>query len=71
MNTYPARERRSLSCSPITCLARLFRLDPQADEFILLDSVQYTRRDWRNRNIIKTPAGPQWITVPVEVKGQY
>ena len=43
----------------------------RADEFILLDSVQYTRRDWRNRNTIKTPAGPQWITVPVEVKGRY
>ena len=48
-----------------------FDLIRRADEFILLDSVQYTRRDWRNRNIIKTPAGPQWITVPVEVKGQY
>jgi hypothetical protein len=48
-----------------------FDLMRRADEFILLDSVQYTRRDWRNRNIIKTPAGPQWITIPVEVKGQY
>ena len=48
-----------------------FDLMRRADEFILLDSVQYTRRDWRNRNIIKTPAGPQWITVPVEVKGRY
>jgi hypothetical protein len=33
--------------------------------------VQYTRRDWRNRNQIKTPNGPAWITVPVEVKGRY
>ena len=48
-----------------------FDLMRRADEFILLDSVQYTRRDWRNRNTIKTPAGPQWITVPVEVKGRY
>ena len=41
------------------------------DEFIILDSVQYTRRDWRNRNVIKTPSGPQWITIPVEVKDKY
>jgi hypothetical protein len=36
-----------------------------------LDSVQYTRRDWRNRNRIKTPQGPTWLTIPVEVKGRY
>lgn len=41
------------------------------DEFILYDDMQYTRRDWRNRNIIKTPNGPMWLTIPVEVKGQY
>ena len=35
------------------------------DEFILYDTVQYTSRDWRNRNLLKTPAGTQWITVPV------
>jgi hypothetical protein len=33
--------------------------------------MQYTRRDWRNRNIIKTPKGPIWLTIPVEVKGKY
>jgi hypothetical protein len=42
-----------------------------ADEVILLDSVQYTRRDWRNRNKIKTAGGTVWLTVPVEVKGLY
>lgn len=41
------------------------------DQVILLESVQYTRRDWRNRNRIKTPNGPLWLTVPVEVKGRY
>ena len=41
------------------------------DEFILYDDMQYTRRDWRNRNQIKTPHGLQWITVPVIVKGRY
>jgi hypothetical protein len=33
--------------------------------------VQYTRRDWRNRNIIKTETGLKWLSIPVEVKGQY
>lgn len=42
-----------------------------SDEFILFDSVQYTKRDWRNRNRIKTPGGLQWLTIPVEVKGRY
>ena len=42
-----------------------------ADEVVLLDSVQYTRRDWRNRNRIKTTSGAIWITIPVEVKGRY
>ncbi len=41
------------------------------DEFILYDDMQYTRRDWRNRNKIKTPNGLSWLTVPVEVKGKY
>jgi hypothetical protein len=48
-----------------------FDLIAAADEMIILDSVQYTRRDWRNRNIIKTPNGPLWLTVPVEVKGKF
>jgi len=48
-----------------------FDLIGLVDEFILLDDVQYTRRDWRNRNQIKTPAGLAWLTIPVEVKGKY
>ncbi|MEO8146186.1 MAG: WbqC family protein [Bacteroidia bacterium] len=42
-----------------------------SDEFILYDDMQYTRRDWRNRNKIKTPRGIIWLTIPVEVKGKY
>jgi hypothetical protein len=41
------------------------------DEFILLDEVQYTKRDWRNRNRIKTAQGLLWMTIPVQVKGRY
>jgi hypothetical protein len=48
-----------------------FDLVAGVDEFILYDDVQYTRRDWRNRNQVKTPRGVQWMTVPVSVKGRY
>jgi len=48
-----------------------FDLIAAVDEFILYDDMQYTRRDWRNRNQIKTPQGVQWLTVPVVVKGKY
>lgn len=48
-----------------------FDLIAAVDEFILYDDMQYTRRDWRNRNQIKTPQGLQWLTVPVKVKGKY
>ena len=41
------------------------------DEFVLYDDMQYTKRDWRNRNRIKTPQGPKWLTIPVEVKGKF
>lgn len=48
-----------------------FDLIAAVDEFILYDDMQYTRRDWRNRNQIKTPQGIQWLTVPVMAKGKY
>jgi WbqC-like protein family len=48
-----------------------FDMIKKVDAFVLLDDVQYTRRDWRNRNLIKTPQGLQWLTIPVEVKGKF
>jgi hypothetical protein len=48
-----------------------FDMIAAVDEFILYDDMQYTRRDWRNRNLIKTPQGLQWLTVPVLAKGKY
>ena len=48
-----------------------FDLIASVDEFILFDDMQYTRRDWRNRNKIKTPDGLQWLTVPVKTKGKF
>lgn len=41
------------------------------DEFILYDDMQFTRRDWRNRNKIKTPDGLKWLTIPVVSKGKF
>ena len=43
----------------------------QVDMIVLYDDMQYTKRDWRNRNIIKTPQGLKWLSIPVEVKGKY
>lgn len=48
-----------------------FDLIRRSDEFILLDEVQYTRRDWRNRNRIKTAHGLHWLTIPLRTKGHY
>ena len=48
-----------------------FDLINLADEFILYDDMQYTKRDWRNRNRIKTPNGLLWLTVPVVVKDRF
>jgi hypothetical protein len=37
----------------------------QADVFVLLDTVQFKKNEWQNRNKIKTAQGWQWLTVPV------
>jgi hypothetical protein len=41
-----------------------FDLINRADLFIFHDDLQYTKNDWRNRNLIKTPGGIKWLTVP-------
>ncbi|MGI9594551.1 MAG: WbqC family protein [Acidimicrobiales bacterium] len=48
-----------------------FDMIDRADVVVLYDDAQYTRRDWRNRNKIKTATGPKWLTIPVKVKGRY
>jgi hypothetical protein len=35
------------------------------DLFVLLDHVQFERQNYQNRVTIKTPSGPQWLSVPV------
>ena len=42
-----------------------FDIIRSVDTFIFLDDVQYTIRDWRSRNRIKTRQGLKWLSVPV------
>lgn len=42
-----------------------------SDVFVFFDDVQYDRRGWRNRNRIKSPNGPIWLTVPVIQHGKF
>ena len=39
------------------------------DLFIIFDDLQYTKKDWRARNRIKSPQGRVWLTVPVQSAG--
>jgi hypothetical protein len=48
-----------------------FDLIRATDEFILLDDVQFTKRDWRSRNRIKTKDGLHWLSIPVHTRGRY
>lgn len=43
----------------------------RVDRFVLFDDVQFTRRDWRNRNKIRTKDGWAWITVPIQQKNKF
>lgn len=43
----------------------------QCDLFIIYDDLQYTKKDWRNRNKIKTSDNAQWLTVPVVSKNSH
>ena len=37
--------------------------------FVFLDTVQYDKRSWQQRNRVKTSDGSHWLTVPVLSKG--
>ncbi len=42
-----------------------FDLMDQADVFVLLDNVQFSRQSWQQRNRIRTAKGLEWLTLPV------
>lgn len=48
-----------------------FDMIARVDEFVLFDDVQFTKRDWRNRNLIKTASGSAWLTIPVASKSKF
>ena len=41
----------------------------QADVFVYLDTVQFQKNSFQNRNKIRTAQAPAWLTIPVETKG--
>ncbi len=48
----------------------LFHKIALSDIFCVFDIVQYQRKDFNNRNKIKTSSGPIWLTVPVKSGGR-
>jgi hypothetical protein len=48
-----------------------FALMAQVDTFVFLDSVQFDKRSWQQRNKIKTLNGATWLSTPVLTKGGY
>lgn len=44
---------------------RYFHKLAAADVFVVLDNIQFNKNGWQNRNKIKSPDGPQLLTVPV------
>jgi hypothetical protein len=43
----------------------------QVDTFVFLDTVQFEKQSWQQRNRIKSPNGLQLLTVPVAGKGRF
>lgn len=43
----------------------------QVDMLVLLDDVQYNKREFQNRNRIRSKDGFLWMTVPVKSKGKF
>lgn len=50
---------------------RFFAKMRRSDLFVLLDDVQYERREFQNRNRIRVPAGAQYLTAPALTKGRF
>jgi len=48
-----------------------FSLINEVDEFIFLDSVQFNKRSWQQRNYIILDSKKKFITIPVKSKGKY
>ncbi|GAA6325628.1 WbqC family protein [Fusobacterium ulcerans] len=44
----------------------VFDMMNKVDIFVFFEDVDFTKRDWRIRNKIKTPEGEIWLTIPVK-----
>jgi hypothetical protein len=42
----------------------------RCDVFVYYDDVQFDKHGWRNRNRIKAPSGPLWVTIPILHSGK-
>lgn len=47
-----------------------FELMHNCDLFVLFDDVQYTKKDWRSRNRIRTNKDWMWLSVPVQTRSK-
>lgn len=48
-----------------------FDLIDQSDVFVFLDSVQFEKQSWQQRNRVRSPNQLDWLTVPVYIKGRF
>lgn len=70
MNSIPAK-RIAIVQSCYIPWKGYFDIIHDVDTFVLYDTCQFTRRDWRTRNKIKTPQGSIFLSVPVKSKGNF
>lgn len=47
-----------------------FDMMQAADVFVYYDDVLLSKKSWQNRNRIKSPTGPIWLSVPVKIKNR-
>jgi len=45
-----------------------FDLIDQVDQFVFLDTVQFSKQSWHCRNRVKTSHGSKWISLPVSAR---
>ncbi|NQW12293.1 MAG: WbqC family protein [Alphaproteobacteria bacterium] len=43
-----------------------FDLIDRVDRFVYLDTVEFSKQSWQQRNRIKTANGPMWLSLPVQ-----
>ena len=49
----------------------VFDLIDRVDHFVFYDDVQYTKKDWRSRNYIKSKNSNLLLSIPIKTKGKF